>query len=874
MKKAKENPDPEALEKLLLQKIDEIYQRLIPKIVDTLRALANHVRTGAPFQAKDLSDLLPDGQFAKDCYGLRLRLSSKLCIYPLGSGKPSDYCQVDMEIPELDGLSSFALPYFRKLLVPELEVLCKEGVFDGLFEDGCIITDKESHEVFLRHIINPQVAETIEVQAKILETSEDWEENAKLLRRVVSMLINGAFLPADWDRALKIVLRHMYCPNTDVSEIAEDILAREDERPEWVYEVAQWKYLNVIDYESAIKKAKKLVNDSKYKPAEELLRKIEKNVQHAKQLQSRTGVVMPDTEQVDRSKGPFENFFSEEDLFFENENVIIRAYKNGIIVIRFLIEGEAAYGQTLDFVNALLAKGYALKVKNWTSSGGFHLHVRFLHKPVVIKQIADTEPSGIEYPITNTHHFFARAVEYPALREKVQRYANLALQKFNWYTDLDCEDNTVPGTFAATALAFCGLEYMPTVCKYGNAIDDEHSYIHLTLPGALLKHYGVEPEVIPAVFALCGANGQDGEIKMPKDLFASGKAARALLNYLQTQGVQLDSEYESMLYIMPMMMYSDGAKNLKKLREYHGVASTAEDKNSLAGLHNLYLRTLQECEGECQRVKPLPMVESTDFEEEAALANEQNPKEVSIDIEEFVEPAPAVMDKRDAAAYGIDLEKMTKREVPVGFFFSPAAHPNIELLDFTRRQWEAIGTENRRGDKKRCYMMVCSGPTNLYLGEWVVTSKHFAADYALVLFDGKNKPVVLYGLLDSISALLEFNQSKPKTAQELEKLRLKYLRMSSPLKDHSRAALQLEKQLDDVTGNFLRGDFAIAEQQFLRINPADKPAYFAGRVMLAYLAQRRGDIESMMTYCEELAQLKPDEKAYWLGKRALAESIL
>lgn len=98
--------------------------------------------------------------------------------------------------------------------------------------------------------------------------------------------------------------------------------------------------------------------------------------------------------------------------------------------------------------------------------------------------------------------------------------------------------------------------------------------------------------------------------------------------------------------------------------------------------------------------------------------------------------------------------------------------------------------------------------------------------------------------------------------------------MPSPLKDHSKAALQLEKQLDDVTGNFLRGDFAIAKQQFLRIDPADKPAYFVGRVMLAYLAQRLGDVESMMKYCEELAQLKPDEKAYWLGKRALAESIL
>ncbi|MGL4668343.1 MAG: DUF6138 family protein [Saezia sp.] len=870
MDKAREtpNPDHETLEKWLLQKIDESYVCLIPKIASALRALANHVRTGAPFQeAKDLEDLLPDGCFPKGCYGLRLRFSSysTLCIHPLGGGKPSDYCRVDMGMPELKGLSDFALPYFRKLLVPELQTLFKEGVFDGLFEDGCFIIDYESNEVLFEHINNPQTADTIEAQAKILETGENWEENAKLLPRVVVMLINGTFLPADPGRALQIVLRHMYCPNRGTSKIAEDILEDEDERPEWAYEVAVWKYLSVINYESAIKTAKTLIHDFNYQPAEELLKKIEKNVQRAKQLESRAGVIISDGEQIDRRKGPFESFFTEEDLFFENENVIIRAYKDGTIVIRFLIEGEAAYAETLDFVNALLVKGYALKVKNWTSTGGFTLRVRFLHKPVVIEQIAKTKPSDIEYPITDTHHFFARAVQYPALREKVKRYANLALQKFHWYTDLDCEDNTVTGTFAAAALAFCGLEYMPTVCKYGLAIDDEHSYIHLTLPGALFDHYGVQPELMPAMFELCAANGQGGEIKMPKDILASGKAARALLDYLQALGLQLEGDYESMLYIMPMMMYSDAAKNLKKLREYHSAASSAEDKNSLAVLYNLYLRTLQEHEGESQRIKPLPMVESTDREEEALLADQE--------IEKFVEPVLAVIHKKEAATYGIDMEKIVKRDGSVGFFFSPAVHPSLELLDFSRRQWEMVGDENRKGSSKRCYMMLCSGPFDLLLGDWVVMSNHFAASYGLILFDGKNKPVVLYGVLDSIPALIDFNQKKLKTAQDLEQLRLKHLRFSSPLKEHSEAASRLEQLLDETAANFLRGDFAIAELYLLRIASTDKPAYAAARVMLAYLAQRRGEAENMAKFCEELALLKPDEKAYWLGKKALAESL-
>lgn len=142
--------------------------------------------------------------------------------------------------------------------------------------------------------------------------------------------------------------------------------------------------------------------------------------------------------------------------------MIGRAYKNGKMVIRFLIEGEVGYSEALDFMNNLLAKNYAEKAKTWASSGGFELNVRFLHKPIPIKQMAKAKViDGINYPFTDAHAFFARAVQYPALRQKVERYARLALQSYHWYTDLPDETNTVPGTFAATALAFCGLEYMP-----------------------------------------------------------------------------------------------------------------------------------------------------------------------------------------------------------------------------------------------------------------------------------------------------------------------------------------------------------------------------------------------------------------------------
>jgi hypothetical protein len=82
---------------------------------------------------------------------------------------------------------------------------------------------------------------------------------------------------------------------------------------------------------------------------------------------------------------------------------------------------------------------------------------------VFIKQLenAVNEDEDYGFPKTSCHAFFACAVQYPALHEKVKCYAENALQNYDWYTDLDGEENTVTSTFAALALAFCEEQYTP-----------------------------------------------------------------------------------------------------------------------------------------------------------------------------------------------------------------------------------------------------------------------------------------------------------------------------------------------------------------------------------------------------------------------------
>ena len=156
----------------------------------------------------------------------------------------------------------------------------------------------------------------------------------------------------------------------------------------------------------------------------------------------------------------------------------------------------------------------------------------------------------------------------------------------------------------------------------------------------------------------------------------------------------------------------------------------------------------------------------------------------------------------------------------------------------------------------------------------MVDSSRFAADYAMILFDGKNKPLVLYGALDAVNAAIDFNSNPPKTPQEAEKLRLWHLRHNSPLSSGSEEFRQACSLLDDSTANFLRGDFSVSEAFLRHAKPQENAlVYLASRIMLAYLLQRRGDTEELAELCGELAELQPEKREYWTEKQIAAQAL-
>lgn len=853
MKQAQNTDDIQQLETILLEKIKATYLEIVPQVVEDLRGLANFVRTGAPFRAentKQIATLLNEGCFIDGVYGLELTLGDgKLRIEIRVLNNRTSYPYVSTAFPGLEGVSSkFFAPYAQEILTPHIEKLFAEGVFEGLFADALGIWEKDSGLVLFKHIYNPKAAEKLKEEALLLETSKDWEKNAELLPVVVPKLKDGIFLPADNERALQIVLRHMYSPQQKAQEAAE-LLLRDYTNPHWLYTCALIEHDNgfFVKVPFWAERAGKASGGFNYEPSLALLEKIEIAKQRIEKYEKLAG--------IPSEKEPI----TENDLFLETKNIIIRAYKSGDIVLRFLVESEAAYGEALDFVNALLQKGYAYKTDNWANSGGFAWHIRFLCKPVWIEQMTKIKnQKGISYPLTDAHAFFAKAVQYPSLREKVEHYAELALHKFHWYTDLQHETNTVPGTFAATALAFCGLEYMHIVCNYARSIDDEHTYIQLPLAGALVKHYGAVPKVIPAVYALCTSNGQDGDMKLPKDLLAAGENAEALLDYVLSGGMEL-------FYAIPMMMYKNPKQNLKKLGEYYLAADCDENKNSIAKLHNLYLQEVIDEEGGKNLPKPLPIIEMQALSTSACNAQKDKTEE---DID------GPIVSAEYAANHGMDVAGMRHFDVKVGFYCSPSVYSNMDFLAFSRQQWENVTFYNENKENGINQVFLVSGAQKLRLGKWVLDTSRLAQDFAMVLFDGKTKPMVLYGLYNAPKAMTAFVRKDPKTLQEAEELCRPYLCFPSPEKENGEETAKAEAQLDEITAAFLYCSFSAAENQLRPIKPTEKLAYITARVMLAYLTQQRGQFEEMAELCDELAQLLPDQKDYWLEKMNLESSKL
>lgn len=111
------------------------------------------------------------------------------------------------------------------------------------------------------------------------------------------------------------------------------------------------------------------------------------------------------------------------------------------------------------------------------------------------------------------HQLFANAVKWPALHEKIERYARLAMKEYEWYNDFEAEHCAVPGSFAVFSLGLLDEKYQALICDYLTICDEEHQSIQGEFVLAYIEKYGFTEKGLE-LYDLCEKNIQ----QLPKKL--------------------------------------------------------------------------------------------------------------------------------------------------------------------------------------------------------------------------------------------------------------------------------------------------------------------------------------------------------------------
>ena len=160
-------------------------------------------------------------------------------------------------------------------------------------------------------------------------------------------------------------------------------------------------------------------------------------------------------------------------------------------------EGEAAYSKIFDHICDLLEfgfpKSYAIEFK---SSEKNYLPIKKLPK------------KGI-------NQLFANAVLYPYIHSKIEKYARLAMNEFEWYNNLDGEYCAMPGTFAVFALGLYDEKYHQLVCDYLSLCDGEHQSLQGEFVLSYIEKFGFTDKGLE-LYRLCDKNIQH----LPKKLMS------------------------------------------------------------------------------------------------------------------------------------------------------------------------------------------------------------------------------------------------------------------------------------------------------------------------------------------------------------------
>lgn len=119
---------------------------------------------------------------------------------------------------------------------------------------------------------------------------------------------------------------------------------------------------------------------------------------------------------------------------------------------------------------------------------------------------------------SDTHRFFANALEYPELRPLLEDYARVAIEEFEFYADTEGEKNCMPGSYATFGLGLADERYFPLVEYYMGEVDDEHQLVQDKFTVAFAETHGVTAGSIPALVTCLRRSTDSLKLKIQPEL--------------------------------------------------------------------------------------------------------------------------------------------------------------------------------------------------------------------------------------------------------------------------------------------------------------------------------------------------------------------
>ena len=178
---------------------------------------------------------------------------------------------------------------------------------------------------------------------------------------------------------------------------------------------------------------------------------------------------------------------SDELIYYKDEDLECKA-NNVLAIIKIKIDNEItkSYEKALNFIINLLNKGFPCSYSVEFSSKS---KKEFLNIEELVK--------------SSTHRFFRRILDFPELYNKLEIYAKTAMKKFEFYRDIEDEDDedkrALSGSYAVFGLALYDEKYFPLLEEYYLKLNDKYQLVHQYFIKAFIDRYGVNQKSLPLI---------------------------------------------------------------------------------------------------------------------------------------------------------------------------------------------------------------------------------------------------------------------------------------------------------------------------------------------------------------------------------------